>query len=136
MLLAIPAFASAQETLELPAEVIDGFYITLDDVRARSVEVYDALAGAAGDPISKADFVGHKLPDKVVPEQADRELLQSLFSVLDVNGDGRLTRAEWTERIESDLRFADENEDGRITLKELSKAPENLEIGEALRMIF
>ncbi|WP_404384294.1 peptidoglycan-binding protein [Caenispirillum salinarum] len=127
---------STQETIELPPDVIEGFYITLDDVRAKSDQVYDALAGAAGDPISKDDFVTTKLPDKVVPEDADRELLQKLFSVLDMNDDGKLTRAEWRERIESDLAFADENEDGKITLKELSRARENIGIGDALRMIF
>lgn len=127
---------SAQETIELPPDVIEGFYITLDDVRARSDEVYDALAGAAGDPISKDDFVETRLPEKVVPAEADRELLQRLFGVLDMNADGQLTRAEWNERIESDLAFADENEDGKITLKELSNARENIGIGDALGMIF
>lgn len=127
---------SAQETIELPPDVIEGFYITLDDVRARSDEVYDVLAGAAGDPISKDFFVGAKLPDKVVPEQANRELLQRLFGVLDMNSNGKLTRAEWNQRIESDLAFADENEDGKVTLKELSNARENIGIGDALGMIF
>lgn len=127
---------SAQETIELPPDVIEGFYITLDDVRAKSNEVYDALASAAGDPISKDEFVGTQLPDKVVPEETDRELLQRLFSVLDMNADGQLTRAEWNERIESDLAFVDENEDGKITLKELSNARENIGIGDALGMIF
>lgn len=127
---------SVQETIELPPDVIEGFYITLDDVRARSDEVYDALAGAAGDPISKEDFVATRLPDKVVPEDTDEDLLQRLFSVLDMNGDGQLTRSEWNERIESDLAFADENEDGEITLQELSHARENISIGDVLGMIF
>lgn len=117
-------------------DVIEGFYITLDDVRARSDELYDALARAAGDPITEADFVGRRLPDKVVPEDTDRDLLQGLFSVLDMNSDGELTRAEWNKRIESDLVFADANEDGRITLQELSNARENIGIGDALGLIF
>lgn len=136
LVLAIPAITSAQETIDLPPDVIEGFYITLDDVRARSDKVYDTLAGAAGDPISKDDFVETQLSDKVVPEDTDRELLQKLFSVLDMNADGQLTRAEWNERIESDLTFSDENEDGKITLKELSRARENIDIGDALEMIF
>ncbi len=136
LVLAIPAITSAQETIDLPPDVIEGFYITLDDVRARSDKVYDTLAGAAGDPISKDDFVETQLPDKVVPEDTDRELLQKLFSVLDMNADGQLTRAEWNERIESDLTVSDENEDGKITLKELSRARENIDIGDALEMIF
>jgi hypothetical protein len=47
-----------------------------------------------------------------------------------------LTRAEWNERIASDLSSADENEDGKITLGELSRARENLSIGDALKIIF
>ncbi len=134
--LAIPAFASAQEAIELPPDVVDGFYVTLDDVRARSDKVYDALAGAAGDPISKADFVGRPLPDHIVPEETDRELLRKLFGLLDADDDGQLTRAEWNERITSDLSSADANDDGKITLGELSRARENLSIGDALDIIF
>lgn len=136
LVLAIPAVTSAQETIELPPDVIEGFYITLDDMRARSDEVYNVLAGAVGDPISKEHFVATRLPDKVVPKDTDRELLQKLFSVLDVNADGQLTRTEWNERIESDLTFADANKDGKITLKELSNARENISFGDALQMFF
>lgn len=136
LVLALPAFTSAEEVLELPPDVVEGFYVTLDDVRAKSDEVYDALAGVAGDPISKSDFVGRNLPEDIVPKQTDRELLQNLFGLLDANGDGQLTRAEWNERIASDLSSADENEDGKITLEELSRARENLSIGDALKMIF
>ncbi len=136
LVLALPAFTSAEEVLELPPDVVEGFYVTLDDVRAQSDDVYDALAGAAGDPISRSDFTGRNLPDHIVPEQTDRELLERLFSLLDANGDGQLTRAEWNERITSDLRSADANEDGKITLGELSRARENLSIGDALNIIF
>jgi Ca2+-binding EF-hand superfamily protein len=76
------------------------------------------------------------LPEHIVPKQTDRELLQNLFGLLDANGDGQLTRAEWNERIASDLSSADENEDGKITLGELSRARENLSIGDALKIIF
>ena len=136
LLLAVPGVASTQEILELPPDVVEGFYVTLDDIRAKSDAVYDALAGAAGDPISKDDFVAHKLPADIVPEQTDRELLQRLFELLDADGDGQLTRVEWNERIASDLSSADANEDGKITLGELSRARENLSIGDALNMIF
>ncbi|MGY9049895.1 MAG: hypothetical protein ACKVKF_23360 [Rhodobacterales bacterium] len=136
LVLAIPTFTSAQQSLELPPDVVEGFYVTLDDVRAKSDAVYDALAGAAGDPISKSNFTARNLPDNIVPEETDRELLQNLFGLLDANGDGQLTRAEWDERIASDLRSADENEDGKITLGELSHARENLSIGDALKIIF
>ncbi len=140
LVMAVPAFTpavtSAEEVLELPPDVVEGFYVTLDDVRARSDAVYDALAGAAGEPISKSDFTGRNLPDDIVPEQTDRELLQKLFGLLDGNGDGQLTRAEWNERIASDLGSADANEDGKITLGELSRARENLNIGDALDIIF
>ncbi len=36
----------------------------------------------------------------------------------------------------SDLTFSDANDDGKITLKELSNARENIGIGDALEMIF
>lgn len=100
--LVAPAVTSAQETVTLPPDVIEGFYITLDDVRTRSDELHDALARVAGAPISEANFVGRRLPDKIVPEDTGRGLLHRPVSVLDMNGDGQLTRAEWNERIESD----------------------------------
>lgn len=132
----LPAFTSAEETIELPPDVVEGFYVTLDDIRGKSDEVYNALAGVAGDPISKNHFVGRQLPDHIVPEQTDRELLETLFSLLDADGDGHLTRSEWNERILSDLSSADADKDGKITLGELSRARENLSIGDALRIIF
>ncbi|MEI4235219.1 hypothetical protein [Roseovarius sp. D22-M7] len=63
--LVAPVSTSAQEKIALPPDVIEGFYITLDDVRARSDELYDALARAAGDPITEADFVGRRLPVRI-----------------------------------------------------------------------
>ncbi|MFO7856496.1 MAG: hypothetical protein R6V44_15020 [Paracoccaceae bacterium] len=133
--MSLPGVAS-DENIELPPDVVEGFYVTLDDIRARSDEVYDALAGVAGDPISRSDFVGRNLPEHIVPEQTDRELLEKLFGLLDVDGDGQLTREEWNERIVTDLSSADANDDGKITLGELSRARENLSIGDALGMIF
>lgn len=133
--MSLPGVAS-EENIELPPDVVEGFYVTLDDIRARSDKVYDALAGAAGDPISRSDFVGRNLPEHIVPKQTDRALLEKLFGLLDVNGDGHLTREEWNERIVSDLSSADENGDGKITLGELSRARENLSIGDALGMLF
>lgn len=130
--LACPAFAQT----DLPQDVTDGFYITLEEVRANSREVFNSFAGPDGGPVSQDEFVSTELPADVVPGETDRQLLQELFGVLDADGDGQLTLAEWEDRIERDLSFADENGDGRITLKELANARENLGLGDAIGMIF
>jgi Ca2+-binding EF-hand superfamily protein len=121
---------------DLPQDVTDGFYITLEEVRANSRELFSTFAGPDGGSVSQQEFVSTELPTDVVPGENNRELLQDLFGVLDADGDGQLTRSEWEDRIERDLSFADENNDGRITLKELANARENLDIGDALGMLF
>lgn len=130
--LASPVFAQT----DLPEDVTDGFYITVEEVRANSREVFNSFAGSAGGPISEEEFVSTELPADIVPGKNNRDLLQELFGVLDADGDGQLTRAEWEEMNEQDLSFADENGDGRVTLKELANARENLGIGDAVGMIF
>ena len=130
--LAAPAFAQ----VNLPEQVTDGFYITIEEIRANSREVFNALAGPKGGPISKEQFVSTDLPADIVPGENARPLLQRLFGLLDADGDGQLTLAEWNEQIETDLSFADQNQDGRITLKELANARKNLGIGDALGLIF
>ena len=134
--LLLPGLASAQAPLDLPAEVSDGFSVTVEEVRANSEAVFDAFAGPEGGPIPRARFVETELPSELGPSAPDRQMLEKLFSVLDTDGDDRLTRAEWSERIDSDLAFADENGDGRITLKEVTEARENLGLGEALNVLF
>lgn len=130
--LALPAGAGSP----LPQSVTDGFYITLEEVRQKSAETFRAFAGPNGPPITQEQFVGTDLPPEVGPEGRDPALLRSLFGQLDVDGNGRLTRQEWDEQIASDLSFADGNGDGRITLKELSNARENMGVGDALGMLF
>ena len=132
MAVASPAFGQAN----FPADVTDGFYITLEEIRANSAAVFETFAGPGGGPISQEQFVSTELPQDIVPGESDRALLERLFGVLDANDDGQLTRAEWNEQIETDLAFADQNEDGRITLKELANARENLGIGDAIGMVF
>ena len=129
---ALPAGASSP----LPASVTDGFYVTLEEVRQKSGETFRAFAGPDGPPITQEQFVNTELPPEAGPEGRNPDLLRNLFAKLDIDGDGRLTRQEWDEQIASDLAFADENEDGRITLKELSNARENMGIGAALGMMF
>ena len=127
---------TADAAVDLPPEVTDGFYVTLEEVRANSAALFDAFAGPDGGPISRREFISTDLPDKIVPQQHEGQLLERLFSALDANGDGQLTWVEWDQRISMDLEFADQDEDGRITLKELANAPENLGIGEALGLFF
>lgn len=120
----------------LPRALTDNFYVTLEEVRANSEATFQTFAGPDGGPISRKEFVSFDLPEKVGPSGTNPDLLGQLFGRLDVNGDGQLTRAEWKQRIEKDLAFADANGDGLITLKELSNARENMGFGEALGMLF
>lgn len=128
--------AAAAEPADFPREFVQGFYVTLEEVRHNSAQVFEAFAGPEGGPIPREDFVSTELPSGVVPGQPDRQLLDDLFAGLDANGDGELTREEWNERLSMDLEFADQNGDGRITLKELSNARENLGLGDAIGMFF
>ena len=133
-LIALPA--AATDRIDVPPKVTDGSHVTVEEIRANSGKLFDALAGADGGPIARDDFATRDLPEHLVAEESDREVLTSLFEVLDGDGDGQVTRAEWNRRIQADLAFADRNEDGRITLKELADARENLGLGEALGIIF
>ena len=126
---------SAQAELDLPQEVIEGMYITVSEVRSNSQAVFEAFAGDGDDRVTREAFVSSDLPPEVMSGEPDRKMLSDLFPKLDANDDGTLTQDEWNRRIERDLAFADENEDGRITLRELSNARENMGIGDALERV-
>jgi Ca2+-binding EF-hand superfamily protein len=136
VLLAIAVASPAFGQVDLPESVTDGFYVTLQEIRANSQQVFDSFAGSSDGRISKNEFVSMELPADLLPSQDSGQLLQRLFGVLDADGDGHLTRAEWNEQIGKDLSFVDQNGDGRITLKELSNARENVGLGDAIGMIF
>lgn len=129
-----PAAALAEGGL--PDDVVGGTAITLEEVRANSAEVFEAFAGQDGGPVSRQEFLGTDIPKKILPDQPDRAVLADLFTTLDADSDGRLTRAEWNERLESDLQMIDQDGDGRITVEELANARENIGFGDALGMIF
>jgi hypothetical protein len=120
----------------LPQEVVDGFYVTLEEVRENSRQTFLAFAGPGGGPVSRDQFVGTSLPERIGPPGRNPTLLDKLFGLLDSDNDGKLTMAEWEKQINKDLAFADENDDGRITLKELANARENIGLGDAIGMIF
>ena len=119
-----------------PPSVSDGSYVTLEEIRANSKKVFTTFAGPGGGPIRRETFVTRDLPPGVKLDGKNQELLPNLFTALDGNGDGLVTRAEWNSRIEMDIAFADENGDGRITLKELANARENMGISDAVGMLF
>jgi Ca2+-binding EF-hand superfamily protein len=120
----------------LPSSVTDGMYITLAEVRANAARMFDLIAGSDGGPIPKSEFVSVKLPKDILPDTADQTLLAKLFEQLDADGDDRLTRQEWERRINRDLSFADSNGDGRVSMKELANARQNMSLGDALGMVF
>ncbi|WP_126172246.1 hypothetical protein [Altericroceibacterium xinjiangense] len=129
--LAHPAVAQ-----NLPSEVTDGMYITVDEVRSNSMDTFEFFAGPSGGPISKQQFVSSEVPSDVMPNKPERPLLEKLFGLLDADSNGQLTLSEWRSRINRDLAFADQNSDGRITLKELANARKNMGVGDALGMVF
>jgi Ca2+-binding EF-hand superfamily protein len=111
-------------------------YITLAEVRANSEKTYQYFAGAGGSPISEQQFLSVRVPDDVLENSSKSDFLKRLFGLLDADSDGQVTFSEWQNQIDRDLQFADENGDGRITLKELSNARENMSFGDALGMVF
>lgn len=144
VVLALPA--AAQQRADRPADrsggyalppaALDSLYVTLEDVRRHSREIFDRLSGGGEGPIPRKTFLAARLPERVVAADKRRELLERLFGLLDADGDGRLTRHEWNDRIDSDMRFADRNDDGRITLDELANAKRNLGLGDLLGRLF
>ena len=130
----LPCTAAAQ--VELPADVVDDGSVPLAEVRANSDRLFDRFAGPGGNQIQRERFVSLELPPGLVTGRSDRAVLEMLFDALDADGDGRLTRTEWSEQIERQLAFADADGDGRITLEELAKVRENLDLGDALGVIF
>lgn len=132
----LPAQAQTGSRGELPQAVADGFYVTLQEVRTHSRETFESFAGPGGAPVPKDQFVSTELAEPVGPSGRNRQLLGRLFDLLDTDDSGRLTQAEWNDQIRADLSFADGNGDGRISLKELANARENMAFGEALGLIF
>ena len=125
--------AAAQEGL--PKSVTDGMYVTVDEVRAKSERTFEAFAGAGATSVTRDKFVSTKVPESIMPSGGG-DLLGKLFSLLDANSDGTLTISEWRQRLQKDIQFADNNGDGKITLKELAKARQNMSVGDALEMAF
>lgn len=130
---AIASPAAAQS--DVPSSVADGMYITVAEVRSNSMDVFQAFAGADGGPIPKERFLSTEIGE-LVPNTPNRKALEKLFSALDANSNGQLTLSEWQRRLDRDLQFADQNEDGKITLKELANARKNMSFGDALGMVF
>lgn len=120
----------------LPPSLLEGFYVTLEEIRRNSRQVFNHLSGDGESPIPRDTFVSAKLPANLVPPAKQRALLERLFDMLDADGNGRLTRHEWDERIAMDLEFADQNDDGKITLKELSRAKESMGLGDMFGALF
>ncbi len=135
LLLPLPsALAQSGSGQELPGTVVDDSTITLQEIRRSSDRIFNALGG--GNAVSRSQFVAADLPPEVVRSKPDAKALGRLFGLLDVDGNGQLSRAEWDAQIEKDLQFADQDGDGRVTLKELSNARENVGFGDAIGMLF
>ena len=132
--LALAGPAAAQTGL--PASITDGMYITVAEVRSNAVDTFEHFAGPNGGPISRQQFLSTDVPSNVLANRPERALLEKLFGLLDANGNGEVSLSEWRSRINRDLQFADQNSDGRITLKELANARQNMSIGDALGMAF
>lgn len=131
---ALSSPAAAQD--DLPKTVTDGMYVTVGEVRSKSERTFEAFAGPGATSVSRDRFVSTNLPATILPSQPHRALLGNLFSLLDANSDGTLTISEWRQRLNKDIQFADENGDGKITLKELAKARKNMSLGDALEFAF
>ncbi len=135
-LAALAASGAQAKEVPFPEEASDGFYTTLEEIRANSLQTFRSFAADGEGPIPRQDFVSAEVPPSVIAAPNQQALLGQLFGVLDENDDGMLTRAEWEAQLAEDLRFLDENEDGRVTVREMANARENIGFGDALGMLF
>jgi len=134
-LVAAAAVGGAVAGPELPPKIIGKTSINLEDIRDHSDLVFESAAGSDGPPITRAEFPPMELPAYVAPDSSQEKLLGRLFERLDRNGDGQVTRQEWDTQTESELEFADANDDGTITLTELANARKNLDLGGVLNLL-
>jgi len=134
-LVAAAAVGGAVAGPELPPKIIGKTSINLEDIRDHSDLVFESAAGSDGPPITREEFTSMELPDYVAPDSSQEKLLGRLFERLDRNGDGQVTRQEWDTQTESELEFADANDDGKITLTELANARKNLDLGGVLNLL-
>lgn len=134
LLVSLPSAAAAQS--DLPGAITDGMYMTLAEIRSNSMDAFEVFAGPEGGPIARSEFVSTKVPPGTLESESERQLLDRLFGVLDANSNGEVSLSEWRSGLEKDLQFADQNDDGRVTLKELANAKANMSFGDALGMVF
>lgn len=134
LMVSLPSAAAAQS--DLPGAITDGMYMTLAEIRSNSMDAFEVLAGPEGGPIARSQFVSTKVPPGTLESKSERQLLDRLFGVLDANSNGEVSLSEWRSGLEKDLQFADQNDDGRVTLKELANAKPNMSFGDALGMVF
>lgn len=110
----------AQAETTLRGAVTSHFLLPLEDTRELTHTLYDRFAGADGEPITIEEFMDVSLAESV-PEEADgQEMKLNVFKLLDANGDGHINRTEWAARLDADLSLAEANDDGKLSVWELT----------------
>lgn len=110
----------AQAGTTMRAAITDHFFLPLEEARELTDRLYDRFAGADGEPITIEEFMSVSLADPVPEEANGQEMKLNLFKLLDADGDARVSRNEWIDRLRMDLSAADANNDGELTVGELT----------------
>ncbi len=120
--LPVAAQAAGQTETTARSAITDHFSLPLEKAREQTNTLFTKFAGADGAPITIDEFMAVPLADNVEKSAHGQEMKLDLFKLLDADGDGILTREEWNERIDMDLAAADANNDGDLTIRELTHA--------------
>lgn len=118
----VPAAAAAEEADGVWRRMADGGSITVDEVRANSGQAFRVIDSDGDGIVTEREFAAHPLPDRLGGYANQPDLRADLFDRIDLDSDGRIAAAEWEEAVREDVSVADSNDDGRVTLEELSQA--------------
>jgi len=139
MIASLPAAglaATEPADADVRSAITQYFSLPLEEARERTGTLYDKFAGADEVPITIEEFMSVPLADRVEHHPDAEEMKLQIFQVLDQDGSGRITREEWDKQIDRDLGFADANDDGKITLRELATAQAADPTGRVLILLF
>ncbi|SOD89878.1 EF-hand domain-containing protein [Caenispirillum bisanense] len=116
-----PVAAGAQ-TDDVWRRMAEGGSITVAEVRANSTRAFRAIDQDRDGIVTGREFAAFPLPAGLGGFADRPELRADLFDRIDLNSDGRIAAAEWEDAVREDVSIADADDDGQVTLEELSQA--------------